>query len=112
MKGSHFPYAPEGCGIKQANRADDRKKQAETSSASEKIGYSRLKLIANVYRLSRIYLRARASPEVNFRSRFLDPLLVTDEDGIKQGEDAEGVECLDCASSSIFPCVPFPRSRV
>ena len=86
----HFPYAPFRCVIKQANRADDRKqKQAETSSTNRRkkekgnLGYSRLEFIPNMERLSWLYLRPGTSPEVNFRSRFLNPFLATDENGIK-----------------------------
>ena len=64
-----------------------------------------------MYRLSWMDLGAGTSPEVNFRSRFLDPLPVTDEDGIKEGEDVESIECLDCVQLVSSHGQVYERSR-
>lgn len=55
-----------------------------------------------------------AGPEVDFRGRFLNPFLPTDQDRIKGREYVESIECLDCAakkhSEKFLVSLPFPRS--
>jgi len=57
-----------------------------------------LEFIADVEGVCRIHLRPFAGPEVNFRSRFLDPFLSADQDRVKEREYLKGIQCLDCAA--------------
>ena len=55
-----------------------------------------------------------ACPEVNFRRRFLDPLLTTGQNRIQEWEYFESIECLDCAAKStveIFVSLSFSHGR-
>lgn len=78
------------------------------------MGDSRLEFITNVERLCWIDLCLFAGPEVDGRSRFLDPFLPTDQDRVKEREYLESIECLDCAAKSptwIFVSSLFPQSE-
>ena len=64
-----------------------------------------------------IHLRPFAGPEVNLRSRLLNPFLSTDQDRVEEREYLKGIKCLDCGMKSkviaeISVSSLFPQSRV
>jgi len=54
-----------------------------------------LEFITNVKCLRWIDLCLFAGPEVDGRSRFLDPFLPTDQDRVEEREYLESIECLE-----------------
>ena len=77
-----------------------RRQRTDEGRLIAKMGYSRLELIANVEGFGRIDLCPFAGPEVDCRSRFLDPFLGTYQDRIKEREYFESIKRLDCAAKS------------
>lgn len=77
-----------------------------------------MEFIADVEGVCWIHLRPLAGPEVNCRSRFLDPFLSADQDRAEELEDMKCVQCLNCAvkakasTAEISVSLAFPTVKV